>query len=64
MALTIRVPKTPPDLSRRDATAIAREIAEGKGHQPHELRKANTRLVRVEGAVPWEYVVEFPDGSS
>jgi hypothetical protein len=64
MALTIRIPKTYPGLDRREARALAQEIAEGQGHQPDTLRKSNTRIEAVDGAVPWVYVVEFPDASS
>jgi hypothetical protein len=60
MPLAIRIPKTYPELDRRTAREMAQEIAEADGHQPYELRKANTTVERVEGAVPFEYVVEFP----
>ena len=43
---------------------MAQEIAEADGHQPDALRKASTRIERVEGAVRWEYVVEFPDAKT
>jgi hypothetical protein len=61
MALTIRIPKTYPELDRREARLLAQEIAEADGHDPRTLRKSNSRIEAVDGAVPWEYVVEFPD---
>jgi hypothetical protein len=61
LSYEIRIPKIRPDLDRRAARDLAHEIAEADGHQPHELRKAHTRIERVDGAVRWEYVVEFPD---
>jgi hypothetical protein len=64
MALTIRIPKTNPELGRRAAREKAQAIAEAGGYQANKLRRSNTRLERVDGAVPWEYVVEFPDASS
>jgi hypothetical protein len=64
MALTIRIPKTDPQLDRRSARARAGAAAEAKGHQPRELEKARVRLERVDGPPFWEYVVEFPDTSS
>jgi hypothetical protein len=64
MPLTIRVPKTYPELDRRTAREMAQEIAEADGYRSDELQKSSTRLERVERAVSWEYVVEFPDASS
>jgi hypothetical protein len=64
MALTVRVPKTYPELSRRVALEMAREIARARGHESYELRRATTRIERVDGPVSLEYVVQFPDASS
>jgi hypothetical protein len=64
MALTIRIPKIHPQLDRRAATEQARAIARADGYQPHKLRKATTRLERVESTVTWEYVVEFSDATT
>jgi len=61
MPLTIRIPKTHPELNRRAAVEMAQEIAEVVSQEPHELRRANDRMEQVDGAVLWEYVVEFPD---
>jgi len=64
MALTIRIPKTHPELNRRAAVLRARVIAETKGHKADELHRPKTRLEHVEGPALWEYVIEFPDASS
>jgi hypothetical protein len=64
MALTIRIPKTYPELDPREARELAIKIAEADGHQLRELRRPNTRMEAVEGPVLWEYVVEFPDATS
>jgi hypothetical protein len=61
MALTIRIPKTSPGLSRRRAVDMAREMALEQGHTDGALRRSRSRMEQVDGAVPWEYVIEFPD---
>jgi len=61
MALTIRIPKTSPTLSRRRAVDMAREIALEQGHSDNVLRRSRSRMEAVDGRVPWEYVIEFPD---
>jgi hypothetical protein len=61
MALVIRVPKERSDLSRKDAVYRAREIALEEGHSEQALRRSTSRMEEVEGTVPWEYVIEFPD---
>ncbi len=64
MSYEVRIPKTHPELDRREARELAQEIAEAEGHQPDELRRSKTRIEAVGGPVPWEYVVRFPDASS
>ena len=64
MPLVIRIPKTTPDLSRKDAVVLAREVAFEKGHSQRVLRRATSRMEQVDGSIGWEYVVEFPDASS
>ena len=59
MALVIRVPKTSPELGRRRAAEIAREIAVEKGRSKGSLRRSKSRIER-DGA-GWVYVIEFPD---
>jgi hypothetical protein len=61
MALTIRIPKTSPTLSRRRAVDMAREIALEQGHTDGALRRSRSRMEEVDGMVLWEYVIEFPD---
>jgi len=61
MPLVIRVPKERPDLSRKDAVYRARQIALDEGHSEQALRRSTSRMEEVEGTVPWEYVIEFPD---
>jgi hypothetical protein len=61
MPLVIRVPKVSPDLSRKDAVHRARQIALEAGHSEQALRRSTSRMERVDGSVPWEYVIEFPD---
>jgi hypothetical protein len=61
MPLTIRIPKTSPELSRRQAVYMAREIALEDGHTDQALRRSRSRMEEVDGAILWEYVIEFPD---
>lgn len=61
MVLTIRIPKTSPTLTRRRAIDMAREIALEQGHSDGALRRSRSRMEEVDGVVPWEYVIEFPD---
>jgi hypothetical protein len=61
MALTIRIPKTSPTLSRRRAVDMAREIALEQGHTDGALRRSRSKLEEADGLVLWEYVIEFPD---
>jgi hypothetical protein len=61
MALTIRIPKTSPTLSRRRAVDMAREIALDQGHTDGALRRSRSRMEEADGSVPWAYVIEFPD---
>jgi hypothetical protein len=64
LSYEVRIPKIHPGLDRRAGRELALEIAEPDGHLPDELRRSNTTIEAVEGVVPWEYVVEFPDASS
>jgi hypothetical protein len=59
--LTFRIPKTSPELSRRQAVYMAKEMALEQGHSDHVLRRSRSRMEEVDGAVMWEYVIEFPD---
>jgi hypothetical protein len=59
--LIIRVAKTSPDLSRKDAIQRAREIALDNGHSEDSLRRSTIRLEQRDGAASREYVVEFRD---
>jgi hypothetical protein len=61
MALTIRIPKTSPTLTRRRAVDMAREIALDQGHTDGALRRSRSRMEEVDDTVPWAYVIEFPD---
>jgi hypothetical protein len=61
MPLTFRIPKTSPELSRRQAVYMAREMALEEGHSDQVLRRSRSRMEEVDGAVLWEYVIEFPD---
>ena len=61
MPLTFRIPKTSPELSRRQAVYIAREMALEQGHTDQPLRRPRSRMEEVDDAVVWEYVIEFPD---
>jgi len=61
MALTIRIPKTSPALSRRRAVDMAREIALEQGHTDGALRRSRSKMEEADGSVLWEYVIEFPD---
>jgi hypothetical protein len=40
---------------------MAREIALEDGHTDQALRRSRSRMEEVDGAVLWEYVIEFPD---
>jgi hypothetical protein len=59
--LTIRIPKTSPDLGRRQAAELAREIALKQGHSEMMLRRIKSRMEVSDDAIPFEYVIEFPD---
>jgi len=61
MALTIRIPKTSPTLSRRRAVDMAREIALEQGHTDGALRRSRSKMEEADGHVLWEYVIEYHD---
>jgi hypothetical protein len=61
MPFTIRIPKTTPELSRRQAVYMAREIALEDGHSEQALRRSRSRMEEVDRTVLREYVIEFPD---
>jgi len=61
MPLTFRIPKTSPELTRRQAVYLARDMALEEGHTDQALRRSRSRMEAVDGAVLWEYVIEFPD---
>jgi len=61
MTLVIRIPKTSPDLGRREAAELAREIALKQGHSERTLRRVKSRMELSDGVASWEYVIEFPD---
>jgi hypothetical protein len=64
MTLTIRIPKTSPDVGRKEAADLAREIAVKQGHAEETLRRVKSRMEVSDGVAPWEYVIEFPDTTS